>query len=126
MKIDLKMKIILAEDGNTMRKMEVKILQQIGFENIIEAVDGNQAMEKLISEDNVKLVISDWNMPNKSGYDLLKGMRENEKYRSVPFIMATGQGDKMYVNQAMEAGASDVVAKPFSADELKQKIMIGQ
>lgn len=122
MSIDLKMKIILAEDGGTMRKMEVKILQQIGFENIIEAVDGNQAMEKLESDDDVKLVISDWNMPNKSGYDLLKWMREDEKYRLIPFIMATGQGDKMYVNQAMEAGASDVVAKPFSADELKQKI----
>jgi len=124
MKIDMKMKIILAEDGNTMRKMEVKILQQIGFENIIEAIDGNQAMEKLMSEENVKLVISDWNMPNKSGYDVLKWMREDEKYRSVAFIMATGQGDKMYVNQAMEAGASDVVAKPFSADELKHKIEV--
>ena len=57
MSIDLKMKIILAEDGNTMRKMEVKILQQIGFENIIEAIDGNQAMEKLMSEDNVKFCL---------------------------------------------------------------------
>ena len=122
MSIDQKMKILLAEDGNTMRKMEVKILQQIGFENIIEAVDGNQAIEKLKSEDKIKLVISDWNMPDKSGLDLLKWMRGNKKYKNVPFIMATGQGDKMYVNQAMEAGASDVVGKPFSADELKNKI----
>jgi chemotaxis signal transduction protein/ABC-type nitrate/sulfonate/bicarbonate transport system substrate-binding protein len=122
MKIDQKMKILLAEDGATMRKMEVKILQQIGFENIIEAVDGNQAIEKLMSEDKIKLVISDWNMPDKSGFDLLKWMRTDKKYKNVPFIMATGQGDKMYVNQAMEAGASDVVAKPFSADELGHKI----
>jgi chemotaxis signal transduction protein/DNA-binding response OmpR family regulator len=124
MKIDKKMKILLAEDGTTMRKMEVKILQQIGFETIIEAVDGNQAIEKLRSEAKIKLVISDWNMPNKSGLDLLKWMRGNKKYKNIPFIMATGQGDKMYVNQAMEAGASDVVGKPFSADELKQKIEV--
>ncbi len=124
MKIDQKMKILLAEDGNTMRKMEVKILQQIGFENIIEALDGNQAIEKLMLDDKIKLVISDWNMPNKSGLDLLKWMRESKEYINIPFIMATGQGDKMYVNQAMEAGASDVVGKPFSADELKQKIEV--
>lgn len=122
MNIDPKMKIILAEDGATMRKMEVKILQQIGYENIIEAVDGNQAMEKLMSEEDVKLVISDWNMPNKSGFDLLTWMRQNPEYQSVAFLMATGQGDKIYVNQAMDAGASGVVAKPFSPDELKNKI----
>lgn len=122
MNIDPKMKIILAEDGTTMRKMEVKILQQIGYENIIEAVDGNQAMEKLMSEEDVKLVISDWNMPNKSGFDLLTWMRKDPKYKSVAFLMATGQGDKIYVNQAMDAGASGVVAKPFSPDELKNKI----
>ena len=122
MNIDPKMKIILAEDGTTMRKMEVKILQQIGHENIIEAVDGDQAMEKLMSEDDVQLVISDWNMPNTSGFDLLTWMRQDPKYKNIPFLMATGQGDKIYVNKAMEAGASGVVAKPFSPDELKNKI----
>jgi chemotaxis signal transduction protein/CheY-like chemotaxis protein len=122
MTIDMKMKILLAEDTGTMRKMEVKILQQIGFENIIEAVDGAQAIEKLLSEEEIKLVISDWNMPQKSGFDLLIWMRENDKYRNIPFIMATGQGDKQYVTQAMAAGASDVVAKPFSPDELRHKI----
>jgi len=122
MKIDQKMKIILAEDGTTMRKMEVKILQQLGYENIIEAVDGAQAMEKLAAEDDVQLVISDWNMPNKSGLELLGWMRQDPKYKDTAFLMATGQGDKIYVKQAMEAGASGVVAKPFSPDELKNKI----
>lgn len=122
MQIDQKMKIILAEDGTTMRKMELKILQQIGYENIIEAVDGAQAMEKLDSEDDIKLVISDWNMPNKSGFELLTWMREDPRYKNIAFLMATGQGDKIYVKQAMDAGASGVVAKPFSPDELKHKI----
>ncbi|MDA8125037.1 MAG: chemotaxis protein CheW [Deltaproteobacteria bacterium] len=122
MQIDPKMKIVLAEDGNTMRKMELKILQQLGYENIIEAVDGAAAMEALAAEGDVKLVISDWNMPNKSGMDLLQWMRQDPKYKDVAFLMATGQGDKIYVNQAMAAGASGVVAKPFSPDELKTKI----
>ncbi len=122
MPIDPKMKIILAEDGATMRKMELKILQQIGYQNIIEAVDGAQAMEKLASEDDIKLVISDWNMPNKSGFELLTWMRQEPKYKDIAFLMATGQGDKIYVKQAMDAGASGVVAKPFSPDELKSKI----
>jgi len=122
MKMDQKMKIILAEDGTTMRKMELKILQQIGYENIIEAVDGVQAMEKLASEDDIQLVISDWNMPNKSGFELLTWMRQDPKYQDIAFLMVTGQGDKIYVKQAMDAGASGVVAKPFSPDELKHKI----
>jgi chemotaxis signal transduction protein/ABC-type nitrate/sulfonate/bicarbonate transport system substrate-binding protein len=122
MKIDQKMKIILAEDGGTMRKMELKILQQIGYDNIIEAVDGAEAIEKLAAEDDIKLVISDWNMPNKSGLDVLTWMRQDPKCKDIAFLMATGQGDKIYVKQAMEAGASGVVAKPFSADEMKNKI----
>ncbi len=122
MAIDQTIKILLAEDGATMRKMEVKILQQIGYTNVIEAVDGAQAMEKLESEKDVQLVISDWNMPNKSGMDVLAWMRQNPTYKSTGFLMATGQGDKIYVKQAMEAGASGVVAKPFSPDELKSKI----
>lgn len=122
MKLDQKMKVILAEDGTTMRKMEVKILQQIGYENIIEVADGAKAIEKLTSENDIRLVISDWNMPNKSGLDLLLWMRQNPECRDIPFLMATGQGDKIYVKQAMEAGASGVVAKPFSPDELKHKI----
>lgn len=122
MQIDQKMKILLAEDGTTMRKMEVKILQQIGYENIVEAVDGAAAMERLTAENDIKLVISDWNMPNKSGLDLLTWMRQDPACKDIPFLMATGQGDKIYVKQAMEAGASGVVAKPFSPDEMKNKI----
>jgi chemotaxis signal transduction protein/ABC-type nitrate/sulfonate/bicarbonate transport system substrate-binding protein len=122
MRIDPNIKILLAEDGATMRKMELKILQQIGYQNVIEAVDGLQAIEKLESEGDIRLVISDWNMPNKSGLDVLNFMRSHEAYQNTAFLMATGQGDKMYVKQALEAGASGVVTKPFSPDELKSKI----
>lgn len=122
MELDKNMKIILAEDGGTMRKMEVRILNQIGFENIVECRDGSEAMNELESSGEAGLVISDWNMPNKSGMDLLQEMRSNQRFAAIPFIMATGQGDKQYVAQAKQAGANGVVAKPFSPDELKSLI----
>ncbi|MDQ5987258.1 MAG: Sensor histidine kinase RcsC [Syntrophus sp. SKADARSKE-3] len=122
MDLNMQMRILLVEDGNTMRKMELKILNQLGFSNVIEAVDGNDAVEKLLADQEIKLVISDWNMPNKDGYELLQWMRADERLRKVPFIMATGQGDKQYITQAMEGGAQAVVAKPFSPDELISKI----
>jgi chemotaxis signal transduction protein/ABC-type nitrate/sulfonate/bicarbonate transport system substrate-binding protein len=122
MELNKNMKIILAEDGGTMRKMEVRILNQIGFENIVACSDGAEAMAELESSGEASLVISDWNMPNKSGMELLQEMRSDQRFAAIPFIMATGQGDKQYVAQAKEAGANGVVAKPFSPDELKSLI----
>lgn len=122
MTVDRQILILLVEDAGTMRKMEARILNQLGFQNIVEAVDGEDAIEKLRSSGNVQLVISDWAMPKLDGYGLLQWMRAEEQFRGVPFIMATGHGDKAYVGQAMEAGANGVVAKPFTADDLQVKI----
>jgi CheY-like chemotaxis protein len=122
MELDPHMKILLVEDGTTMRKMELKILRQLGFENIVEAVDGNDAVRVLQEDGDIALVISDWNMPGKDGYELVTWMRRDEQCRNIPFIMATGQGDKQYLAKAMEGGAQAVVTKPFSPDELRAKI----
>jgi len=119
MALDPQMKILLVEDAGTMRKMEARILGQVGFTNIVEAVDGNDAMEKLGAEPDIALVISDWSMPNCDGYQLLQWMRGQDGFKTLPFLMATGHGDKAYVAKAKEAGANGVVAKPFTPDELK-------
>lgn len=119
MALDSQMKILLVEDAGTMRKMEARILGQVGFANIVEAVDGNEAMEKLAAEPDIALVISDWSMPNCDGYQLLQWMRSQDAFKDLPFLMATGHGDKAYVAKAKEAGANGVVAKPFTPDELK-------
>ena len=119
MALDPQMKILLVEDAGTMRKMEARILGQVGFTNIVEAVDGNDAMDKLGAEGDIALVISDWSMPNCDGYQLLQWMRGQEAFKNLPFLMATGHGDKAYVAKAKEAGANGVVAKPFTPDELK-------
>ncbi len=115
-------KILLVEDAPTMRRMEIKILAQIGYPVVVEAQDGEDALEKLAAHEDIRLVISDWAMPRKDGMELLQWLRKNPDYRQMPFLMATGQGDKQHIKEAMDAGASAVVAKPFLPDELKRRI----
>jgi ABC-type nitrate/sulfonate/bicarbonate transport system substrate-binding protein len=119
MAVDPGIKILLAEDAGTMRKMEVRILNQLGFKNIVEAKDGNDAVEKLSASPDFDLVISDWAMPGKDGHELLTWIRGQENLKDVPFLMATGHGDKQYTETAMASGANGVVAKPFTPDELR-------
>lgn len=122
MSIDPKsVKILLVEDATTMRKIEIKTLNSLGFENITEAGNGKEAIGKL-EEDGIDLIISDWNMPEMDGYELLVWVRANEKFKTIPFLMATGQGDMKQEQKAVVAGVSSFVAKPFNADELKNKI----
>jgi chemotaxis signal transduction protein/ABC-type nitrate/sulfonate/bicarbonate transport system substrate-binding protein len=117
-----KIRILLVEDAATMRKIELKTLKELGFGNIAEATDGVDAMARIEAGGVFDLVISDWNMPNKSGYDLLLWVRSNEATRDIPFIMATGQGDMKQEKKAVDAGVSSFVAKPFNKDELASKI----
>ena len=114
--------ILLVEDAAIMRKIEVKTLTAIDFKNVIEAKDGKEAVEHLSQNDNIDLVISDWNMPNMDGYELVVWMRSNDKCRNIPFLMATGQGDKKQEQKALDAGVSSFIAKPFNENELKTKI----
>ncbi|MCP4691986.1 MAG: response regulator [Desulfobacterales bacterium] len=117
-----KITILLVEDAAIMRKIETKTLKALGFDNIIEAKDGNFAIEHLQGDTKIDLIISDWNMPNKDGFELLVWVRDFEKYKNIPFLMATGQGDKKQENKAVEAGVSAFVAKPFNENELREKI----
>ncbi len=122
MPFDMQMKILLVEDATTMRKMEAKILTQVGLANIVEAADGREAIDLLESDEDIGLIISDWAMPNMDGYELLTRVRGDGRFRAIPFLMATGHGDKEYVAKAKEGGANGVVAKPFTPDELKSVI----
>ena len=122
MPIDTGMKILLVEDAKLMLKMEKKTLNSLGFENIVEAVDGNDALSKLDKHGSFDLIISDWNMPGMSGYDLLVSVRKHEKFDSIPFLMATGRGEKKEMAKASEAGVSAFISKPFNAEELRDKI----
>ena len=122
MELNKNIKILLVEDASVMRKMETKTLNSLELNNIKEAENGNQAVEYLKNDPKVDLIISDWNMPEMDGFELLKWVRTNEETKSIPFLMATGRGEKKEIEKASEAGVSSFISKPFNKEELLEKI----
>ena len=118
---DKNMKILIVDDFSTMRRIIRNILKQLKFINVEEAVDGNVAFEKL-KEADYDLLITDWNMPNMTGLDLLKEIRANEKLKDLKVLLVTAEAEKENIIQAAQAGANEYVVKPFTADVLGQKI----
>lgn len=121
MSVDRNMRILVVDDAQTMRRIIVNLLRQLGFTNMTEADDGTTAWDKLNSE-HIDLVISDWNMPKMTGIELLKKVRESEKYKITPFIMVTAEGKRENVVAAVQAGVSNYIVKPFNAATLKEKM----
>lgn len=119
--LDLKLKILVVDDFSTMRRIVKNILRQIGFSNIDEAEDGNGALSKLRS-DKYELVISDWNMPNMTGLDLLKAIRADGVLNNIPVLMVTAEAKKENVVEAIKHGVNNYIVKPFTAEVLKDKI----
>lgn len=118
---DTKMRILIVDDFATMRKIVRNLLKQIDFTNVEEADDGSTALEKLKSDD-FDFVITDWNMPQVTGLELLKTIRADEKMKKIPVLMVTAEAEKDHIVEAAQAGVSDYVVKPFSAEVLKGKI----
>ncbi|MGQ9750324.1 chemotaxis protein CheW [Desulfosoma sp.] len=114
--------ILLVEDSAITRKMEIKVLNSLGYHNILEAQDGEHALRLLRENPQVALVISDWNMPGMGGLDLVRALRSQETYRELPFIMATGRAQMKERVEAAEAGANNVITKPFAPQELQSVI----
>lgn len=118
---DKNMKILIVDDFSTMRRIIRNILKQLEFINVEEAEDGSVAFEKLKDAD-YDLLITDWNMPNMTGLDLLKEIRANEKLKDLKVLLVTAEAEKESIIQAAQAGANEYVVKPFTADVLGQKI----
>lgn len=120
------MKILVVDDMATMRKIIKNMLGQMGFKNIDEADDGATAWPKLQeaqeSGQPFEFVVSDWNMPNMSGLDLLKNCRDSDVFKDLPFLMVTAEAEQGNVVIAVKAGVSNFIVKPFSAQVLKEKI----
>lgn len=120
-KLDKALPILVVDDFATMRRIVKSCLKQLGFENITEAEDGKIALDKLqLSE--FKLVISDWNMPNMMGIDLLRHVRADERFKKLPFLMITAEAQKENVIEAAKAGVSNYIIKPFTPDQLESKL----
>ena len=119
--IDLGMKVLVVDDFATMRKIVRNILKQIGFTNIVEADDGANAMS-MIKDDKIDFVVTDWNMPNMTGLELLKNIRSTENAKNLPVLMVTAEGLSENVVDAVKAGVDNYIVKPFTAETVQAKI----
>jgi two-component system chemotaxis response regulator CheY len=119
--MDTSMKVLVVDDFATMRRIVKGVLKQLGFGNIIEAEDGTVAMAEL-KKEKIGLIVSDWNMPNMSGLELLKAVRGDAGLKGIPFIMVTAEGQKENVIEAVKAGVSNYIVKPFTPETFGEKL----
>lgn len=119
--VNVNMKVLVVDDFATMRKIVRNILKQIGFNNIVEADDGANALQ-VIKNENIDFVVTDWNMPNMSGLELLKKIRSDEKSKDIPVLMVTAEGLAENVVDAVKAGVDNYIVKPFTAETVQAKI----
>ncbi len=116
------LKILLVDDSNAARNMETAMLRELGYTDVTAAVDGADAVRILDAAPDFDLIVSDWNMPNRNGMELLEWVRTDKRFDGVPFLMATAQGVRRDVDRAVSAGAAGVVVKPFEPSELGEAI----
>jgi two-component system chemotaxis response regulator CheY len=116
-------KILVVDDMAAMRKILKTLLGQLGYKNVDEAEDGKQALEILKQNPNkYGLVITDWNMPNMTGIELVQAIRSDEQLKHLPILMVTAEAKKENVLMAIKAGVNNYIVKPFTAETLKEKL----
>ena len=117
------MKILVVDDSSTMRRIITNVVLQLGYKNnnIMEAENGERAWE-LLNNEEIDLVLTDWNMPVMSGLDLVKNIRGADSFKKLPIIMITTEGGKAEVITALKAGVNNYIVKPFNAATLKSKL----
>jgi two-component system chemotaxis response regulator CheY len=121
MPADLNMKILVVDDMSTMRRIVKNILKQLGFANMEEAENGQEALAKLRT-DSYGFVVSDWNMPVMAGIEMLRAIRADEKLKHIPVLMVTAEAQKENLIEAIQAGVNNYVVKPFTAEVMQEKI----
>jgi two-component system chemotaxis response regulator CheY len=114
------MKCLVVDDSATMRRIIVNALKTIGYTDVVEAGDGKEALANM--DSTIEMVITDWNMPNMGGLDLVKHLRGNPKTAKTPILMVTTRSVKEDILQALEAGVNSYILKPFTPQVLKEKL----
>ena len=121
MAVNMDMPVLIVDDYKTMLRIIRNLLKQLGFNNVDEATDGREALDKLRTKE-YGLVISDWNMEPMTGIQLLREVRADSKMQNLPFIMITAESKTENVIAAKQAGVSNYIVKPFNAATLKSKM----
>jgi two-component system, chemotaxis family, chemotaxis protein CheY len=118
----MSLKFLVVDDSVTMRRIVINSLRNLGYDNFVEAGDGKEALDKLLADLTINFVITDWNMPNVSGLELVKSIRGNESLSKLLILMVTTRGVKEDIIEALNAKVNNYVVKPFTPQILKEKI----
>jgi two-component system, chemotaxis family, chemotaxis protein CheY len=118
---DKNLKFLVVDDFSTMRRIVRNLLKELGYTNVDEAEDGVVALQKL-NGGNFQFVVTDWNMPNMTGIELLRAIRADAALKSLPVLMITAEAKKENIIEAAQAGASGYIVKPFTAATLEEKL----
>lgn len=113
--------ILVVDDFSTMRRIIKNLLRELGYKNVLEADDGVSAL-RILQKTPVDLIITDWNMPEMSGLELLRAIRSTESLKNLPVLMATAEAKREQIIQAAEAGVNAYIVKPFNGSTLEEKI----
>ncbi len=115
------MKILIVDDFSTMRRIIKNLLRDLGFNNTVEADDGNTALP-ILKSGGIDFLVTDWNMPGMSGLELLQAVRSDAALAKLPVLMVTAEAKREQIILAAQAGVNGYVVKPFTAAVLKEKI----
>ena len=116
------MKLLVVDDSSTMRRIIKNTLSRLGYEDILEGEDGVEAWSVLNENPDIGMLITDWNMPEMNGLELVKKVRADARFENLPIIMVTTEGGKTEVITALKAGVNNYIVKPFTPQVLKEKL----
>jgi len=117
----MSLKFLAVDDSPTMRRIVANTLKRLGYEDVVEATNGKEALEKLAT-NSVNFIITDWNMPEMDGLEFVQNVKANGDTAEVPILMITTRGVKDDIVDAMKAGVNSYIVKPFTPQVLKEKI----
>jgi two-component system chemotaxis response regulator CheY len=116
------LKLLVVDDSSTMRRIIKNTLSRLGYEDVLEGEDGLQGWNVLDSNPDMGMLITDWNMPEMNGLELVKKVRADARFADLPIIMVTTEGGKAEVITALKAGVNNYIVKPFTPQVLKEKL----
>ncbi|MEJ2372508.1 MAG: chemotaxis response regulator CheY [Sulfurimonas sp.] len=116
------MKLLVVDDSSTMRRIIKNTLARLGYKDVLEGADGVEGWEQMDSNPDIEMLITDWNMPEMNGLELVKKVRADERFKDLPIIMVTTEGGKAEVITALKAGVNNYIVKPFTPQVLKEKL----
>jgi len=116
------LKLLVVDDSSTMRRIIKNTLARLGYKDVLEGADGVEGWEQLDNNPDIEMLITDWNMPEMNGLELVKKVRADARFKDLPIIMVTTEGGKAEVITALKAGVNNYIVKPFTPQVLKEKL----